>query len=160
MSSFIIQDYNIQKTTTVESIMNKDILCSDVVGLIGEPFEIETTSKFDKATLTYVIDKSKLGDTEFDNLLFLWYDEENDNFVEMDTTLDEENSTVSVETTHFSKYMIVDGKEWYRAWQDIYTVGFRYYELFDLPECWWNEHRFYECQKCIEMGSDLLQQNC
>ena len=101
--------------------MNKDILCSDVVGLIGEPFEIKTTSKFDKATLTYVIDKSKLGDTEFDNLLFLWYDEENDNFVELDTILDEENSTVSVETTHFSKYMIVDGKEWYRAWQDIYT---------------------------------------
>ncbi len=55
------------------------------MGLIGEPFEIETTSKFDKATLTYVIDKSKLGDTEFDNLLFLWYDEENDNFVELDT---------------------------------------------------------------------------
>ena len=91
------------------------------MGLIGEPFEIKTTSKFDKATLTYVIDKSKLGDTEFDNLLFLWYDEENDNFVELDTILDEENSTVSVETTHFSKYMIVDGKEWYRAWQDIYT---------------------------------------
>lgn len=50
--------------------MNKDVLCTDVVGLVGEPFEIETTSKFDKATLTYVIDKSKLGDTEFDNLLF------------------------------------------------------------------------------------------
>ena len=112
---------NLQKTTTVESIMNKDILCSDVVGLVGEPFSIETTSQFDKATLTYVIDKSKLGDTEFDNLLFLWYDEENDNFDELDTILDEENSTVSVETTHFSKYMIVDGKEWYRAWQDIYT---------------------------------------
>ena len=112
---------NLQKTTTVESIMNKDILCSEVVGLVGEPFEIKTTSQFDKATLTYVIDKSKLGDTEFDNLLFLWYDEENDNFVELDTILDEKNSTVSVETTHFSKYMIVDGKEWYRAWQDIYT---------------------------------------
>ena len=112
---------NLQKTTTVESIMNKDILCSDVVGLVGEPFSIETTSQFDTATLTYVIDKSKLGDTEFDNLLFLWYDEENDNFVELDTILDEENSTVSVETAHFSKYMIVDGKEWYRAWQDIYT---------------------------------------
>ncbi|MEE1432902.1 MAG: hypothetical protein U0K34_02460, partial [Ruminococcus sp.] len=96
---------NLQKTTTVESIMNKDILCSDVVGLVGEPFSIETTSQFDTATLTYVIDKSKLGDTEFDNLLFLWYDEENDNFVELDTILDEENSTVSVETAHFSKYM-------------------------------------------------------
>ena len=109
---------NIQKTTTVESIMNKDILCSDVVGLIGEPFEIETTSKFDKATLTYVIDKSKLGDTEFDNLLFLWYDEANDNFVELDTVLDEKNSTVSVETTHFSKYMLVDQVEWFKAWKN------------------------------------------
>ena len=109
---------NLQKTTTVESIMNKDILCSDVVGLVGEPFSIETTSQFDKATLTYVIDKSKLGDTEFDNLLFLWYDEENDNFVELDTVLDEKNSTVSVETTHFSKYMLVDQVEWFKAWKN------------------------------------------
>ena len=109
---------NLQKTTTVESIMNKDILCSDVVGLVGEPFSIETTSQFDKATLTYVIDKSKLGDTEFDNLMFLWYDEENDNFVELDTVLDEKNSTVSVETTHFSKYMLVDQVEWFKAWKN------------------------------------------
>ena len=65
---------NLQKTTTIESIMNKDILCTDVVGLVGEPFEIEMTSQFDKNTLAYVIDKSKLGVTEFDNLLFLWYD--------------------------------------------------------------------------------------
>ena len=108
---------NLQKATTVESIMNKDILCSEVVGLVGEPFEIKTTSQFDKATLTYVIDKSKLGDTEFDNLLFLWYDEENDNFVELDTVLDEDNSTVSVETTHFSKYMLVDKVEWFNAWK-------------------------------------------
>jgi len=109
---------NLQKTTSVESIMNKDILCSDVVGLVGEPFSIETTSQFDKATLTYVIDKSKLGDTDFDNLLFLWYDEENDNFVELDTVLDEKNSTVSVETTHFSKYMLVDQVEWFKAWKN------------------------------------------
>ena len=109
---------NLQKTTSVESIMNKDILCSDVVGLVGEPFSIETTSQFDKATLTYVVDKSKLGDTEFDNLLFLWYDEANDNFVELDTVLDEKNSTVSVETTHFSKYMLVDQVEWFKAWKN------------------------------------------
>ena len=109
---------NLQKTTSVESIMNKDILCSDVVGLVGEPFSIETTSQFDKATLTYVIDKSKLGDTDFDNLLFLWYDEENDNFVELDTVLDEKNYTVSVETTHFSKYMLVDQVEWFKAWKN------------------------------------------
>ena len=118
---------NLQKTTTVESIMNKDILCSDVVGLVGEPFSIETTSQFDNATLTYVIDKSKLGDTEFDNLLFLWYDEENYNFVELETILDEANSTVTVETTHFSKYMIVNREEWYKAWStELYPSYYDY----------------------------------
>ena len=54
-----------------------------------------------------------LGETEFDNLLFLWYDEENENFVELDTEHDEEDSTVSTTVTHFSKYMIVDAKEWF-----------------------------------------------
>ena len=108
---------NLQKTTSVESMMNKDILSSDVVGLVGEPFEINSTSQFDKATITFKVDKSKLGNTSFDNLLFLWYDEENDNFVELDTVLDEDNSTVSVETTHFSKYMLVDKVEWFNAWK-------------------------------------------
>jgi len=72
-----------------------DMLGTGVVGLVGEPFSIETTSDYEKATLTYVIDKNKLGDTEFDNLMFLWYDEKKDEFVELDTILDEENSTVS-----------------------------------------------------------------
>lgn len=69
-----------------------------------------------------MIDRSKLGDTEFDNLLFLWYDEENDNFVELDTVLDEDNSTVSVETTHFSKYMLVDKVEWFNAWKKLHFI--------------------------------------
>lgn len=96
--------------------MDKDVLCTDIVGLVGEPFEVETTSGFDAATLTFVVDMSKLGDTEFDNLMFLWYNEDEDEFVELETVLDEENSTVSVETTHFSKYMIVDKVQWFEAW--------------------------------------------
>ena len=107
---------NINKTTSVESVMNTDILCTDVVGLIGEPFEIETTSEFDTATLTFTIDKSKLGETEFANLMFLWYNEEENDFVELETTLDEENSTVSITTTHFSKYMVIDKYKWFEAW--------------------------------------------
>lgn len=111
---------NIQKTTTVESIMGRDVLCSQAVGLVGEPFEIETDSQFDTATITYVIDKSKLGDTEFDKLMFLWYDEANDNFVELDTVLDEENSTASVATEHFSKYLLVDSEAWFLGWKEVY----------------------------------------
>ncbi len=53
-------------------------MCSGVVGLFGEPFDIETSAEFSSAVLTFKVDKSMLGDTEFDNLLFLWYDEENE----------------------------------------------------------------------------------
>ena len=51
-------------------------MCSGVVGLFGEPFDIETSAEFSSAVLTFKVDKSMLGDTEFDNLLFLWYDKE------------------------------------------------------------------------------------
>ena len=113
---------NLQTNTTIESVMDKDVLCSEVVGLVGEPFSIETISQFDTATLTFKIDQSKLGDTEFDNLMFLWYDEENYKFVELETFYDYENSTVSIETTHFSRYMIVDKNKWFEAW----AVEFNY----------------------------------
>ncbi len=113
---------NINKTTSVESVMNVDILCTDVVGLVGEPFEIETKSEFDKATLTFKIDKDKIGEIPFDNLLFLWYNEEDDEFIELETTLNEENGTASIITTHFSKYMIVDKKAWFDAW----SIQFNY----------------------------------
>ena len=76
----------------------------------------ETESEFDKATLTFKIDKDKLGEIPFDNLLFLWYNEEENEFVELETTLDEENSTVSITTTHFSKYMVIDKYKWFEAW--------------------------------------------
>ncbi len=108
---------NINRTTSIDSVMNIDILSSEVVGLIGEPFEIETISEFDAATIAFKVDTEKLGDTEFDNLLFLWYDEENSKFVELETILDEENGIVSTVTTHFSKYMIVDSRTWYDAWR-------------------------------------------
>ena len=112
---------NINRTTSVESVMNTDILCTDVVGLVGEPFEIETESEFDKATLTFKIDKDKLGEIPFDNLLFLWYNEEDNEFVELETMLDEANGTASIATTHFSKYMVVDQQAWFDNWREIYA---------------------------------------
>lgn len=111
---------NIKKTTSVESVMNVDILCTDVVGLVGEPFEIETESEFDKATLTFKIDKDKLGEISFDNLLFLWYNEEENRFDELETIFDTDNGTVSVVTTHFSKYMVVNRQAWFDNWRKIY----------------------------------------
>ncbi|WP_028504474.1 hypothetical protein [Ruminococcus albus] len=41
---------NLQKATNVESVMNKDMLCTGVVGLVGEPFSIETTYEYRVST--------------------------------------------------------------------------------------------------------------
>ena len=96
---------NIQATMSVESVMGIDVLCSNVAGLVGEPFEINTTSEFDEATITFKVDAEKL-DTEIDNLVIVWYDEDNRDFVIMDTVYDFENNTLSTVTNHFSRYFV------------------------------------------------------
>ena len=114
---------NINNTTKIESVMDKDIISSNVVGLVGEPFEFQTSSNFDEAVISFGIDKEKLGDTSFDNLLYLWYDEENYRYVELETIYDYDNSTVSVKTTHFSRYMIVDKQLWFKAWEEKFNYN-------------------------------------
>ena len=51
---------DISERTTVTDMMNIDVLSSNVVGLIGSPYEIETSSSFDEATITFTIDQTKL----------------------------------------------------------------------------------------------------
>lgn len=109
---------NISRTSTIESIMEKDYLCSEVAGLVGEPFEIKTTSEFESATITFTVDEAKLVNTTINDLLFLWYDEDSRVFKELPTTYDAENSTVSTVTTHFSKYMVVNSTDWFDAWKN------------------------------------------
>lgn len=114
---------NIQKSTTVKSVMDKDMICSEVVGLVGEPFSIKTKAEFDKAVITFKMNPDKLGDTAFDDLLFLWYDEANYDFVEIETQFDSANNEVSMETTHFSKYMVVDKNKWFEAWAKTFNYN-------------------------------------
>lgn len=106
-------------TTEIEDMYGKDILSGDVVGLLGVPVKITSTSDFDEATITFTYDESKLGDTNEDNLAIMWYDEENGFYKVLENSvLDKENNTVSVNTTHFSTYMVVDKQAWYKVWAD------------------------------------------
>ena len=107
---------DISERTTVTDMMDIDVLSSNVVGLIGSPYEIETSSNFDEATITFTIDQSKLGDTEFANLGVLWYDEENEQYIIVDSVIDDENSNISATVNHFSKYLVVDQKAWLELW--------------------------------------------
>lgn len=109
---------DINETTSIRSIMDEDMMYANVIGLVGEPFAIETTSDFDNATITFSVDSTKLDGKSLDGLLLLWYDEENDNFVELNTQVNAEDNTISFDATHFSKYMLVDKQEWFECWKN------------------------------------------
>ena len=87
----------------------------NMAGFIGTESE-----KYDFSDLEY-LPESWLGDTKFDNLIILWYNEEEQIFEEMPTTRNWENSTVSTTTTHFSQYLIVDCEKWYTNWEASFS---------------------------------------
>ena len=149
---------NIQKNTSVESIMNKDMICSDVVGLVGDPFEIETESKFDNATLSFKINRSKLGDTDFNDLMFLWYDEENYEFVELETFYDDTNSIVSINTTHFSRYMVVDKNKWFEAWTQTFNYNPAKNGAYGAPTYKYNTVMAIDCSGSMD-SYDIIHTN-
>lgn len=118
---------NIQTTTTIKNIYNIDLYTSDVVGLVGVPVDIETTSDFDEAEICFYVDETKLEDCELSDLIVLWNDEENNRFLVQESILDSEQKTITATVQHFSKYMLVDKEKWFQAWRDSidYTIGMK-----------------------------------
>lgn len=130
---------NIENEVGIINVREFDELSNGVVGLVGVPIEIRSDKNFDKATITFKYDGSSLGDTDEKDLSILWYDEENDWYQIMDreTVLDIEENTVSLETTHFSTYMLVDSKKWYEAWREnidyrVSSTGDKEKNYFDI----------------------------
>ncbi len=111
---------NIEKKVGVVNVYDFDQLSKNVVGLIGIPVEINSDVEFDTATIQFVYDEKALGDTQEDNLAVLWYDEKNDwyHVLDRESVIDTQNNTVSIETTHFSTYMLVDTQKWFEAWRE------------------------------------------
>ena len=107
----------INSTTSIEDLYGKDIYVSQTVGLVGVPVEITSFSEFDTASICFYLDEEVDKET-LSNLIIMWYDEENDRFIEQETVIDEENMTASAKVNHFSKYMLVDYRKWFDAWKE------------------------------------------
>lgn len=109
---------DIEHQVFVENTMGKDELSSNVVGLVGVPVEINSMTPFEEAEITFRYDKAGLGETKEENLCILWYDEDNMTYVMLeDSVIDTQNQTVSVTTTHFSTYLLIDKEIWLDAWR-------------------------------------------
>lgn len=111
---------NIENTTSISNVYNIDKMSSDVVGLISVPVEINCSSKFEKATITFWYNKNELEGTNENDLAVMWYDKDNHCYKLLDeeSVVNTETGTVSYTTTHFSTYMVVDRTKWYAAWKE------------------------------------------
>jgi hypothetical protein len=114
----------IQNTTIIKNTYGKDLLSSGVVGLIGVPVEINTTSEFEEATITFTYNKALLGNTLEEDLRIMWYDKDNNQYVIMDeeTVLNTAANTLSITTSHFSTYLVVDRQAWYDVWSNVISI--------------------------------------
>ena len=124
----------LERNIVIKNMHMIDMRSTDVVGIVGDPFDISVPTEFSEANLTFTVDQTKLGDTNLEDLLFLWFDEEDYNFVELDTIIDEGNSTVSTTITHFSQYLLVDRKEWFAVWSGNQFVDMAFNDLPDKPD--------------------------
>lgn len=70
-----------------------------------------------KAEIAFTYDETKLNGVAEEDLKIVWYNELLGR-VELleNSVVDTDNNIVSVSTSHFSKYSVVNSKEWYEAW--------------------------------------------
>lgn len=97
-------------------------LIYSTTGIKGTGVNISCSDDFDKATITFDYKPEALGKTSPSDLAVAWYNTDLNRIEVLDSTVNAGNHTVSVETTHFSEYILVDSKEWYSIWQRGQTI--------------------------------------
>ena len=112
--------------TTITDIYGIDEQSSSIKALIGVPVEIESNAAFSSATITFKYS----DDVDESNLKIMWYDEENYQYVVLDNSVvDTVNNTVSFNTTHFSKYMLIDMSVWVNTFVGVCMSSENYFYI-------------------------------
>ena len=112
------ESIDISDKVRFEDMYERHVLHTGVVGRVGAPVELD----FDKnevrgGTLVFTYDPKKLSGVRPDALMFLWYDEANDNYVEKEVeSLDTDAHTVSLHITEPGTYLLVNMYTWLNAW--------------------------------------------
>lgn len=125
------------------NVYGVNFLHTGVVGLFGCPVEV-SADEFDGARIVFTYDSDNMNLVPPQNLIVLWYDEQNSNYMELEGELNEALCTVSIDISKGGAYMLADGYEWLRAWgydvedyaHDIYFTGDGFEERngWALPE--------------------------
>ena len=106
---------------TFRDLYGVHVLHTGVVGLVGAPIEVDYDSDEVKGgTLLFGVLKSELNGVRPDALMFMWYDEENQNYVELeqDTHMDELDDSLALylPIDKPGVYLLVNKYAWLNAW--------------------------------------------
>ncbi|OUP84226.1 hypothetical protein B5F07_08730 [Lachnoclostridium sp. An169] len=90
---------------------------NNVAGIRGEPIDITVRrQQVESAVIKFFYDEEKVEDAQAEKFKIAYYNEELGRMELLNTRVDTQKHMVSVETTHFSRYVVVDSDEWYEAW--------------------------------------------
>ena len=116
----VIVDYTLKKGIGKVVINNAVGIINNIYGKIGSAIDITILGDdlLEKAIIKFNYDENELPDgVSEDDLGIVWFDEDNNKMVLLDNVVvDKENNIVSVETDHFSKYVVVNSKAWVEHW--------------------------------------------
>lgn len=128
----------INSTTSIETD-DTNVFVSNLLSIVGKPFRFESTSVFDEATVSFVVDTAKANVQSIDELGVVWYDEAFHQFRMLECSYDEDSSTVIVTVPHFSIYCVVNREEWVNAQGNYFFIASN--DLTDndndkIPDCY------------------------
>lgn len=128
----------INSTTSIETD-DTNVFVSNLLSIVGKPFRFESTSVFDEATVSFVVDTAKANVQSIDELGVVWYDEAFHQFRMLECSYDEDSSTVIATVPHFSMYCVVNREEWVNAQGNYFFIASN--DLTDndndkIPDCY------------------------
>lgn len=125
------KDPKIEPSVTIESkakealstkIMNMqgmdEFLTEEIPGYLGAPYDFTTDIDFDEATMTFTYDESVVTDNFRPEIYY--YNEEKQLLEKVDNqTHDPSKNQVKAKVSHFSTYLLLNGAEWEKAWEEM-----------------------------------------
>ncbi len=114
---------DIDEKFNIENLYGEDTILTYSPGMVGVPFDIKAETEFDSAVIAFEYNRNLLGDSDENDLRIAWYNEEEGMYeVFVDSVLDIDNSIISCQVEHFSKYLVLDIKEMDESWRRCYAA--------------------------------------
>lgn len=108
----------------IEDLSAQNEGINTTVGNMGHPINITAKKRtLEQANIKFKYDASLISDEQASKLAIAYYNEELGRMELLgNSSVDLANNTVSVTTTHFSEYVVVDSDEWYNAWAESQLI--------------------------------------